>query len=191
VVSFDAPADGLDLDRVQQSVNRLLGGGVVIREAAVAAPDFDARFSAKSRVYRYMVLNRPVPDPFLGHTSWHVSAPLDLHVLRLACDPLIGSHDFSSFCRAKKVAEGEESPSLVRRVIDARWDGPEDGVLRFQIEANAFCHQMVRSIVGTLVEAGSGRRTAADVMTAIGARDRRAAGQLAPPHGLCLWEVRY
>jgi tRNA pseudouridine38-40 synthase len=191
VVSFDARADGLDLAELQRSVNRLCGGAIVVREAGVAAPDFDARFSARARVYRYTILNRPVGDPFLVRTAWHVTAPLDVPVLRLACDPFIGSHDFSSFCRAPKVGAGQGPASLVRRVVDARWDEVDDGLLQFQIEANAFCHQMVRSIVGTLVEVGSGRRSAGDLTAVLRSGDRQGAGQLAPPHGLCLWEVKY
>jgi tRNA pseudouridine38-40 synthase len=82
----------------------------------------------------------------------------------------------------------------VRRVLAARWDesgGPERRLLRFEITANAFCHQMVRSIVGTLAEVGLGRRSAGSIMGTMRSRDRARAGQLAPPHGLCLWEVGY
>jgi len=191
VVSFDAPSSALALADLQRSVNRLCGPAIVVRDAVVAAPDFDARFSARARVYRYTILNRPVGDPFLARTSWHITAPLDLRLLRLACDPFIGSHDFSAFCRAPKVAPGRPPASLVRRVIDARWDELDDGVIRFQIEASAFCHQMVRSIVGTLVEAGSGRRVVGELASVLRSHDRQQAGQLAPPHGLCLWEVKY
>jgi tRNA pseudouridine38-40 synthase len=200
VVSFAAPAAALDLDALQRSVNKLCGGTIVVRSAEWVPLDFDARFSARSRVYRYTVLNRPVPDPFLRATSWWVAAPLDLRAMRLGCDPLIGEHDFSSFCRRPKdrtigVIGGEPvepvEASLVRRVFDARWDDLGEGLLRFQIEATAFCHQMVRSIVGTLVEVGSGRRRAGEVSAILRARDRAAAGQVAPPEGLCLWEVRY
>jgi tRNA pseudouridine38-40 synthase len=106
--------------------------------------------------------------------------------MRLACDPLIGEHDFSSFCR-----RANAEASLTRRVTDARWAAREDGRLEFWIEANAFCHQMVRSIVGTLVEVGLGKTHAGGVMAIIRAEDRSAAGQLAPPHGLCLWSVCY
>ena len=190
VVTFDARAEGLDLDRLQASVNRMLGPEVVVRSAAVAPDGFDARHSATSRVYRYTVLNRPVPDPFLAATTWHVPEPLDLRAMVLACDPLIGEHDFSSFCRAPKRRDGQAA-SLVRRVVDARWEDVGDDLLRFTIEANAFCHQMVRSIVGTLVDAGRYRVHAGDVMGILRARDRAAARQLAPPQGLCLWEVRF
>ena len=194
VVSFDAPADGLDLARLQRSVNGLCGPAIAVRAAEVAEPDFDARFSALWRRYRYTVLNEAAPDPFLAATTWHVEAPLDLRALRLACDPLIGEHDFSSFCRRSKPAAGEPPATLVRRVVSARWDevGETDQrLLRFEITANAFCHQMVRSIAGTVVEVGLGKRSAGSLMGTLRARDRATAGQMAPPHGLCLWEVGY
>jgi tRNA pseudouridine38-40 synthase len=185
VVTFDVGGE-LDLDRLQQSVNGMLAPAIVVREAEVVAADFDARGSARSRTYRYTVLNRPVPDPFLATTTWHVTAPLDLRALRLGADPLIGEHDFSSFCR--RPAPDVE---LTRRVLEAQWDDVGDGVFRFEITANAFCHQMVRSLVGTLVDVGRGRTRAGEVLAILRARDRQAAGQPAPPHGLCLWSVAY
>jgi tRNA pseudouridine38-40 synthase len=191
VVSFDAPAEGLDLDALARAVNHQCGSTIVVREAAVAEPDFHARFSAVSRRYRYTVDNRRAPDPFTRRFTWHVETPLDLERMRLGCDPLIGSHDFSSFCRAPKVAEGQPPASLVRRVVEARWVAAGDGVLRFEIEANAFCHQMVRSLVGTLVDLGLGRRSPGEVTGMLRAGDRHAAGQVAPPRGLCLWQVTY
>jgi tRNA pseudouridine38-40 synthase len=194
VVSFDAPAEGLDLDRLRRSVNGLCGPAIAVRAAEVAAPEFDARFSARWRRYRYTILNEPAPDPFLAATTWSIAAPLDLRRLRLACDPLIGEHDFTSFCRRPKPAEGAPPATLVRRVFSARWDdvgAPDRRLLRFEITANAFCHQMVRSIVGTMVEVGLGRRSAGSIMGTLRAKDRATAGQLAPPHGLCLWEVGY
>jgi tRNA pseudouridine38-40 synthase len=188
VVSFDARAEGLDLPRVQRALNRMLRPAIAVRAAEVAAPGFDARFSARARRYRYLVLNRPTPDPFLAATAWHVEVPLDIARMRLACDPLIGEHDFSSFCRRPK---GDGEVSLVRRVLDARWTDDGDGLLRFDIEATAFCHQMVRSIVGTLVDVGRGRLRAGQVKGILAARDRGGAGEPAPPHGLSLEEVVY
>jgi tRNA pseudouridine38-40 synthase len=187
VVSFDAP-EGADLGRLMRSTNGLCGPAIVVRAAEVAPASFDARFSAKWRLYRYTVLNRPVPDPFLAATSWHVTTPLDITGMRLGCDPLVGEHDFTSFCRARKT---DAPVSLTRRVLEAAWTDAGDGVLRFEIRATAFCHQMVRSIVGLLVDVGRGRRHAGDVLATIRARDRAVAGQPAPPHGLCLWEVGY
>jgi tRNA pseudouridine38-40 synthase len=195
VVTFDLPdtdADTeIDLTRLQQAVNKLCAPAIVVRSAAVVPSNFDARHSARSRVYRYTVLNREVPDPFLARTAWWVPAPLDRHALVLGCDPLIGEHDFSSFCRQPKTAPGDAEISMVRRVLDARWEDEGDGVLELWIEANAFCHQMVRSIAGTLVDVGLLKRRAGEVAGIIRAEDRAAAGEVAPSHGLCLWEVRY
>ena len=192
VVTFDAPADRLDLVRLQRSVNGLCGPSIVVREAAIVSPDFDARHSATWRRYRYRVLNVAVPDPFLARTTWHVAEPLDRRAMLLACDPLIGEHDFTSFCRRPKVTDGFDPPSMRRQVIDATWSEPSvDGVLTFEVRANAFCHQMVRSVVGTLVDVGLGRRRAGELTGILRARDRQATGQVAPPHGLCLWEVGY
>jgi tRNA pseudouridine38-40 synthase len=195
VVSFDAP-DDIDLARVQRSVNTQLGARVVVREIAIAAPDFDARRSALSRVYRYTVLNRDVPDPFLVATTWYVPEPLDLGALRLACDPLIGEHDFSAFCRVPRLrganaVERAEAYSMVRRVLEARWDDLGDGIFRFRIEASSFCQQMVRAVVGTMVAMGTGRRKAGEMASILRSRRRELAGRVAPPNGLCLWEVRY
>ena len=194
VVSFDAPAEGLDLPRLQRSLNGLCGPAIAVRAAEVAASDFDARFSAIWRRYRYTILNEPVPDPFLAAMTWSIAAPLDLRALRLACDPLIGEHDFSSFCRRPKIPDEAAPATLVRRVLSARWDEVGEGdrrLLRFEITATAFCHQMVRSIVGTLAEVGLGRRSAGSIMGTLRAKDRGRAAQPAPPHGLCLWEVGY
>jgi tRNA pseudouridine38-40 synthase len=190
VVGFDTRPDP-DLEGLTRSVNRQLAPNVVVRAATVMPDDWDARRSATGRRYRYAVLNRPVPDPFLAATSWHVAAPLDRRAMQLACDPLIGSHDFSSFCRRPDVVPPAEPASLVRAVRAADWVDEGDGRLRFEIEASSFCHQMVRSVVGTMVDIGTGKRRAGEMTGIIAARTRSAAGQPAPPHGLCLWEVTY
>lgn len=187
VVSFDVP-EGTDLTALSRSVNKLVGADIVVRELSPAPADFHARFSATARRYRYRVLNRETPDPFLSATTWHVPdpLPLDFRAMQAGCDPLIGSHDFASFCRRP-----DPEAELTRRVTDARWERDDEDVLSFWIEANAFCHQMVRSVVGLLVEVGRGRRTAADVGFVLRAADRAAAPSPAPPQGLTLWEVRY
>jgi tRNA pseudouridine38-40 synthase len=193
VVSFDLPAASADvasLARVQLSVNRLCAPSIVVREVAAVADDFDARFSAVARTYRYTVLQTPVPDPFRARTVWHVPEPLDLRAMQLACDPFIGEHDFSSFCRAAQRSDGSPAP-LTRRVTSATWVDCGDGTVQFRVTASAFCHQMVRALVGTLVEVGRGKRRAGEMMGILLACDRQAAGQLAPPIGLCLWHVDY
>jgi tRNA pseudouridine38-40 synthase len=186
VVSFEARADA-DPVALQRSLNKALRPAIVVRELEVAPEEFDARRSATGRLYWYSVRNDPVADPFSAGTAWHVPEPLDLAAMRLACDPLIGEHDFSSFCRRPPV----QNPSMVRVVRDARWVDLGDSMLRFEIEASAFCHQMVRSIVGTLVDVGLGKKRAGDVSSILRSRSRQAAGQPAPAHGLCLREVSY
>ncbi|MDQ6838433.1 MAG: tRNA pseudouridine(38-40) synthase TruA [Actinomycetota bacterium] len=184
VVSFVARAD-VDLTALSRSLNRALRPSIVVRAAELGPPGFDARHSAIARRYRYTIVNRAVPDPFWAATAWHVERPLDLAAMRLGCDPLFGEHDFSSFCRRPP------SGSLVRVVRDVRWEDLGHGILRFEIEASSFCQQMVRSLVGTLTDMGLGRRRAGEMSGILRSRNRAGAGQIAPPHGLCLWEVTY
>jgi tRNA pseudouridine38-40 synthase len=186
VVSVAAPAE-VELERVRHAVNRMLGPEVVIRSLERAADGFDARHDATSRTYRYTLLNRDVPDPFLARYSWWVPEPLDLSVLRLAADPFIGEHDFAAFCR-----RGPEGSTTMRRVLASHWlSDDRPGVLVYEVQATAFCWQMVRSLVGTIVEAGMGKRRPGDLLRVLRGRDRAGAGRLAPPEGLCLWEVGY
>jgi tRNA pseudouridine38-40 synthase len=190
VVSGDLPA-AVDLEDLVRRLNKLCAPGIAVRDAAWVDDGFDARFSATYRHYRYEVWNAPTPNPLLAGRAWFVPQPLARWAMTAACDPLIGEHDFTSFCRRPKVDEREPEPSLVRRVLAARWVEVDGGLLRFEIRATAFCHQMVRSIVGTLVDVGLRKASPGDVRGILVARDREAAGQIAPPHGLVLWEVGY
>lgn len=207
VVSLDVPAAALEElarrdrrgggdgpRRLRDALNALVGPAVVVRSVSVVDDGFDARFSARSRTYHYTVLNQDVPDPFLAGTAWWVDQPLHVARMRAACAHLLGEHDFSCCCRRPKPSVPDATPvSLVRRVLAADWfvDPDRPGLLTFEITATAFCHQMVRSITGLLVDVGRGRRRPEDVGVAIASRDRAKAGQLAPPHGLVLWEVGY
>ena len=194
VVSCDLPVD-TDLEHLPRRLTKLCAPGIVVRSATWTEPDFDARFSASWRHYRYRVLADPVPDPFAAATTWHVAEPLDLSLMRLGCDPLIGEHDFSAFCRRPPAEVGRDPVSLRRRVLVAQWteSRAETGqrLLTLDIRATAFCHQMVRSIVGTLVDVGAHRITPGEITDILRSRDRSRAGQVAPPQGLTLWEVGY
>lgn len=189
VVSFDAP-DSADLLGVRTAVNRMLAPAIAIRALESAPAGFDARFDATSRTYRYKVLNREVPDPFLAATAWHYPRSLNIDAMNGAAAFLVGEHDFSSFCRRQHRADGAEK-SRVRRVLRAEWDAEDDNLLRFEIEASSFCHQMVRSISGTLVDIGAERRPPEAMATILAAKDRSGVPNLAPSHGLCLWSVSY
>ena len=192
VISFDLP-DGFDLERqnIERSLNGLCGPNIVVRELGPADDDFDARFSAQWRRYRYQVQTGTHPNPLRVETAWHVWQPLDLAAMNRAAADLVGEHDFTSFCKRVKVAEGEPEKVLVRRVLEAGWREADDDIVEFWVQATAFCHQMVRSFVGTLVDIGMGKIDADAIPGILEARDRTAAGQVAPPHGLTFWEVRY
>ncbi len=185
VVSCSTAA-AVDPAALANALTRRLAPEIVVRDARVVDPGFSARHAATARVYRYTIVNRPVPDPFLARYAWWVPESLDLARLRLGADPFVGTHDFAAFCR-----KGPEGTTTVRRVLRSHWDDLGDGVLRYEIRATAFCWQMVRSVVGTLVDIGAGRRTAGEVLGIIRSRDRARAGRLAPPEGLCLWSVEY
>ena len=200
VLSFVPPdPDAIDLARMQRTINSRLGPEIVAREVSWAPPGFSARFDATARRYQYQVVNAPHPDPFSARLAWWVPHALDLSVMNRAAMGFVGEHDFSSFCRRPKV---EPPLSLVRRVTAARWlvvdephpfssGSPDRQLMRFEIEGSAFCHQMVRSIVGFCVAVGRGKRQPHEVGEVLAARDRGAAEQPAPPHGLTLWSVSY
>jgi tRNA pseudouridine38-40 synthase len=196
VVNGLIPAD-TDLYRLTASINALLRPEISVREPEWVELDFSARFSATSRTYRYDIWNDRSPNPLLARHAWHLGPPLDVDAMNSAALDLLGDHDFSSFCRKPKPGPGYHEPSMQRRLQAARWtsepwhDLNRSSLLRFEVTATSFCHQMVRSIVGTLVDVGLGR-LAADSMPAILAeRHRNAAGQVAPPHGLTFHAVSF
>ncbi len=170
---------------VVRSLNRLLPADMAVIRLSAVAEGWSARFTAKWRAYRYHLRTDPAPDPLQRRLVWHVGFPLDVEAMNRAAGHLVGIHDFASFCRA---AEGR---STVREVEYARWSVHGVGRLVFEVRASAFCHQMVRSLVGWCVAVGRGRRRAAETPAVLAARSRQAAGPVAPPHGLILWEVGY
>ena len=192
VISFDVPAGTeVDTDVLVRRVNRQLQPSIVVRDAVADVGTFDARHDAIGRKYRYTVINAPAPDPLLATQAWWVPEPLDVRAMQAACDPLLGEHDFAAFCRKPTARRDGTIPGTTRRVDEAEWVEGDDGVLYFWVEANAFCHQMVRSIVGLLVDVGKGKRNTGDVMRVLRGLDRNANADPAPPHGLVLWEVKY
>ena len=191
VVHFDTFADLFDPVRMMRSINNLCAPALVIREAEAVPPGFDARFSAQWRRYRYTVLNTLTPNPFHAAQSWHVEAPLSMPDMAEASQMLIGLHDFSSFCRRPPVGPDEDPKTLMRNIWSIDWRDLDGERFQVELTAKAFCHQMVRSIVGTLIDVGRGHRRPPDMAAILEAQDRSVAGNLAPPHGLCLWEVGY
>lgn len=183
VVSFATPASS-DPAWILRRVNRLLAPEISVRAAAEVPDSFDARFSARSRAYEYRLYRDPSPDPLLDRFALHAPWPLDLRAMRAGARALVGEHDFSAFSRAS-------GRSPVRRVRSITVSAPERGRLVLRVIADSFRHQMVRSIAGTLLEVGRGRRAASDVVKALASRDRSFAGPVAPAKALHLVAVRY
>ncbi len=183
VIAFDT-AWRHGLDDLQRAFNAVLPADISVRKLEEVAPDFHPRYAARSRHYRYTVYQRRVRSPLARRYSLHVAAPLDVVAMQRAAWFLVGEHDFATFGRPP---QGE---ATVRRVLRAEWGG-EPPWLTFDIEANAFLYRMVRSIVGTLLLVGRGGMSVEEFRLALASCDRDRAGPTAPPHGLCLMEVKY
>lgn len=170
---------------ILMGINSLLPADIVIRELREVDPSFHARFDAKSKVYLYRICNRPVRSALERHHAWFIWEPLDLQKIREVLPVFKGVHDFASFCSTHN-----DSKTCVRTIleIDVQREGD---MVEISVEADGFLRYMVRTIVGTLVEAGRGKCSPADVAAIMSARDRRRAGLTAPPQGLFLREVKY
>ncbi len=183
VASFRAD-EGIDLASLQRSINGMLAPEIVAGEVRSAPDGFDARFSASAREYRYRIDVGPWPDPFDAPFVWHRPRELALTAMREAARPLLGEHDFASFCRRPQ--SGGTVRRLERLSVVRRGDRVE-----VSARANAFLHQMVRTLVGTLVKVGDGKMDPRAFVQILEARDRQRAGQMAPAHGLTLERVVY
>lgn len=182
---------------LQKGLNALLPPDIVIKDAIETAPCFNARKDAQAKIYRYLILNRSYPSAIYRNFSWHVFLRLDIDAMRNAAVHLIGKKDFTSFraieCDALHSVREilsfsmETAPSYFPHLIK----GNENGLIAIEIKGTAFLRHMVRIIVGTLVDVGKGKITADRFKSIIDAKDRKAAGMTAPPHGLFLKEVEY
>lgn len=176
---------GIPIDRVCVAMNTLLPKAIAALEACEVDEDFHARYSAKSRLYRYDILNSKLRSALEGRFCWHVAKPLDVDAIRGAAGSLIGVHDFSSFECA-----GSDNKASIREMMSVELRKSGEHIL-IELRANAFLRSMVRNIVGTLVEVGLGKTASREVGKILQSKTRCAAGKTAPPQGLCLVEVEY
>ena len=183
VVHADVPA-GLDPERVRRALNGGLGPAITVRAADWAPAGFDARLSARRRTYAYRVDDSGDPDPLLRGFVLGWPRPLDLPRMRQAARPLLGEHDFAAFCRSR---QGATTTRRLRSLGIRRLRG----LVELRLVADAFCWQMVRSIVGHLIQVGDGRRDPATTAAVLAGGDRLAVGTVAPAHGLVLESVTY
>jgi tRNA pseudouridine38-40 synthase len=194
-------------DELMRALNaRLKAGDIRIRSIEDTFDRFDARVYAKGKTYRYAIWNGPIVSPFIRTVVWHVPARLDLHRMAGATTALIGEHDFAAFqggdsdvltsvrtVLAADIVEMNIHTSMPMAMSPLPEGAPYgDGrLLRFEITGTGFLRHMVRIIAGTLVDIGRGQLEAEEMAAIIQSRDRRRAGQTAPPHGLMLWSVHY
>jgi len=169
-----------------RGLNGLLPDDISVLSVEEVPNGFDARRKAVARVYRYFIYEGDVPLPFTRRYAWHVRSPLDLEGMRRAAAHLVGTHDFASF-----VGAGGDDDVTVRDVYILSVSRNLGGIVEIYVEANAFLRHMVRNIAGTLVEVGRGKRNPDKIPDLIRAKDRTAAGETAPAHGLFLMEVKY
>jgi tRNA pseudouridine38-40 synthase len=172
-------------DGWRRALTALLPEDVVISRVEQTDPDFHARFHVKEKEYRYRILRSSHLDVFRRNYTFHFPHELNVGEMRNAAAELIGTHDFSSFC-----ASNTDVRDKVRTLnaLDIEEKGDE---LEFRLTGNGFLYQMVRIVVGTLLEVGQGKRTAEDVAAILQEMDRTLAGKTAPGRGLFLWEIKY
>jgi tRNA pseudouridine38-40 synthase len=178
---------GPELPGLARSLRRQLPPSISVFRAVVAPEGFDARFSAVARRYRYDLVTSDRMDPSRRATSWMLERSLDYAAMVASSDLFCGEHDFAAFARRPKGTTGP----ILRRVTETAWSSPEDDLIRFEIEAQAFAHQMVRSIVGALVAIGTGRLRRANLVEYLRRGVRIGLPTPAPAHGLMLIAVEY
>lgn len=172
-------------ERISYALNQRLPEDIVIVKSEEVAEDFHPRYCDCSKTYEYHILNTRIPIPTKRLTNYFVSYDLDVEKMRKAAGYLIGEHDFVSFCNVRTDVE-----DTVRTVteLEILKDGKE---ITIRISGNGFLYNMVRIIVGTLIRVGRGFYEPEKVKEILEAKDRKAAGVTAPPHGLILAEIRY
>jgi len=184
VISFQCDTR-IPAERMALALNSALPLDISVREVEEVDASFNARFSASSRLYAYLILNRPLRSALLGRYSAFCPDALDLPAMQEAASRLLGERDFAAFTN-----ELEPGKTTMREVTRCQVGRYRHFVL-VRIEANAFLRGMVRTTVGTLLQVGTGKRRPSDIDAMLESRDRRLAGPSAPPQGLCLLKVRY
>ncbi|MEG9298713.1 tRNA pseudouridine(38-40) synthase TruA [Mangrovibacillus sp. Mu-81] len=184
VFHFDTPLT-IPQEKWPVVLNTRLPDEVTIKHAEFVSEDFHARFSVVNKEYRYRVYTEEWRSPFHRHFALHYPHTLSIGEMKKAALDLIGKHDFTSFCSAKTEVEDK-----VRNLYSITITELEDGLV-FSFKGDGFLYNMVRILVGTLLEVGSGNIRSEDMKSILAAEDRNRAGKTAPPHGLYLWEVEY
>ncbi|MCW2839967.1 MAG: tRNA pseudouridine(38-40) synthase TruA [Aeromicrobium sp.] len=177
--------DDVDPPALERRLRRLLPHDVQLRGLSVAPNGFDARFAALERRYVYRLCDAPAgPDPLRRSMIVHVGRPLDVGAMNAAADHLLGEHDFAAFCKRR------EGATTIRTLLELRSVRTDD-LVETTVRADAFCHSMVRALMGALVAVGEGKHDPAWSGEVLAAATRNARVTVMPPHGLVLEEVVY
>ncbi|MCY8232423.1 tRNA pseudouridine(38-40) synthase TruA [Priestia endophytica] len=184
VFHFDTTST-ISVSQLERGANALLPEDIVVVDTKETSEDFHARFSVKKKEYRYKVLCSKSRDVFLRHYMHHVPYDLDRKVMKEAIKGVIGTHDFTSFCSAKTEIEDKVRTIYEAEIIE------EGDVLTFRFVGNGFLYNMVRILVGTLLDLGNGKSFTKDISGMLEAKNRTLTGKTAPGHGLYLWKVYY
>lgn len=184
VVNFKVDST-LSPDKIREGLNALLPKEIAVKRAEEVPPDFHARYSARSKIYEYRVLNSQVRSPLLNGRAWHYRYPLNIAAMKKAARKLLGRRDFKSF-----QAAGSSAKNSVRHVRHLAITQSK-GLVLFTVEADGFLYHMVRNLVGTLLEVGRGTFSLSELQTLTKKRDRTLAGPTVPAQGLTLVSVSY
>ena len=173
-------------EKFSYALNQRLPEDVIIQDSCEVTADFHPRHCECRKTYEYTILNRTFPLPEYRNTAFFCYGDLDVERMDQAAKQFVGEHDFAAFCSA-----GAQVQSTVRTIYSATVEREQPEVIRIRIRGNGFLYNMVRIIAGTLLEVGSGKRSADDISLILQALDRREAGFTAPAQGLFLVEVTY
>lgn len=175
----------LPLAAYREGVNRFLGDDIAVRTVEVVADDFHARFDAQGKWYQYRVYRNQVRSPLQRRTSWHIPSELDLESMVAAAEIFVGCHDFKAFRSSSCVAKTTIREIFSLQVVE------QGEFLIFNVKGDGFLKNMVRVLVGTLIDVGRGKFGVESVQNLLKYGERPKAGRTAPAHGLCLMDVWY
>lgn len=184
VAHFDIEELPMPADQLAYKLNRLLPNDIAVQQVWPVSDELHARFSAYSRTYHYFL--HVGKQPFLRHYSWQMFTDLDFERMNQAAARMMQYTDFTSFSKLNT-----DQKTNICHITEARWEEVGPGQWRFTVTANRFLRNMVRAIVGTLVEVGRGRMTVDEFCQVIERKDRCSAGESVPAHGLFLVDIKY
>jgi tRNA pseudouridine38-40 synthase len=187
-VAHFATAAPIDPGKVRHGLNGMLPKDIRVESVEEVPMAFHARYSAVGKMYHYHLHLDPVESPFFRRYRWHLHQAINISLLKEAATLFVGTHDFTTF--SNEAHRGPASRSAVRTIQNIEIV-PQDGGIRLEFSGNGFLYKMVRNIVGTLVEVGTGKRLPSEIPKLFQQKDRTKAGKAAPAHGLFLVSVEY